>query len=135
MIHFQMLKRYSHLYMQDTDQVLAFSSFSPRIGPRLGAISEIHEIRRLWDRRGRLDDLRGQLFFTTARTPIPASTQALMIPLPVLSQLREPLRHLPLPVGCNYRGVESSQRLKGQCILTDIKAPMPALPEKPEAAE
>ncbi len=82
-----------------------------------------------------LDDLRGQLFFTSARTPIPAATQALMVPLPVFSQLREPVRHLPLPVGCNYRSVESSQRLKGQCILTDIKAPMPALREKPEAAE
>ena len=34
-----------------------------------------------------------------------------------------------------YRSVECSQRLEGQCILTDIKAPMPALPEKPEAAE
>src|ERR1035438_7644187 len=52
MVHFQMLKTRSNLYMQDTDQVRAFSNFSPRTGPWLGATSEIHETHRLRDGRG-----------------------------------------------------------------------------------
>ena len=52
MVHFQMLKTRSHLYMQDTDRVRAFSNVSPRTGPWLGATSEIHETHRLRDGRG-----------------------------------------------------------------------------------
>jgi hypothetical protein len=47
-----MLERCSHLFIQNTDQVRVFSSFSPRTGPCLGATSEPREIRRICGERG-----------------------------------------------------------------------------------
>src|SRR5437016_6736878 len=62
------------------------------------------------------------LRFTTARTPLSASTPVLVVLDPVLSQLRRPVRHFALRVTCQIVEVQNLyDNSRRHRVFTDLR--------------